>query len=813
MERIVRKPLKIDFHIHSEFSRTKDSWRDLKNSTIGNVPTLIQKLKDNEIDAIAITDHDFFSYKLYSELKKYEASGDIKKVFPGVEFSVLIKADDGTKKEIHVVAVFDDKDEDKVKAIEKHLKLNESNKPDYDTDGKHFSQSKFEQLLADIDLDVVLIAHQKNSVDSESPREHDVSTLGSETFDELLFAEYFDALEFKSAKQSIFHRILKQERNKYYDFVKFVTGSDCHDWSIYPKRNPNEDPANFRWTYLKCLPSFRGLKMAFTDNSRINTENAFFQEPNAPLNSLNIRIKSQHYSIPMSARINVIIGDNSVGKSALLHALTDFSKFDDNTVSELFPKNIRKAYQNYLDKERISIDVLNDEDLFCFDAQGEIRYRSSQGSNYRLMDFATLFPHPTDPGPYLQSINNVFGEYCGELREKLKADLLKTKLNPITLIAEETNVSMLSLQNIMVPDTWKKKIELLTKKKNSIEKIELMLDQHVGLGINQDEEKIIGEIRNLLKQLKDRYQETLHDFQKAKDLADAISNAITNFSNETQALKSADQHRLEELDQNFSSLAKTISELLLLRKSIDDYHPVLAPRMIEFNRNDHGNYKFLSLFKNRIKEIDTPYLKSVIDSATVSGKSLFDKPIQEIDSAFLQEVLIKGRGNDFKGLGPVELLEAQVQAKLNSDFENENVILNVKEDDLGGNSSGLSSVIYFDLIKDMADKKGIYIVDQPEDDVSQTKIKSDVLEFLKTMAARRQIIIVTHNPLFVVNLDVDNVIYLSKKGDDIKIEHGALEYKDEKTDILDIVAKNLDGGVEAIRARWRKYEKRDPEIR
>ena len=85
-----------------------------------------------------------------------------------------------------------------------------------------------------------------------------------------------------------------------------------------------------------------------------------------------------------------------------------------------------------------------------------------------------------------------------------------------------------------------------------------------------------------------------------------------------------------------------------------------------------------------------------------------------------------------------------------------------------------------------------------------------MLDDFKTMSNNRQIIMVTHNPQFVVNLDVDNVICIerSEKGE-IAIKSGALEYVDKcsNTDILDCVAKNLDGGIESIQKRWKRYEK------
>ena len=76
------------------------------------------------------------------------------------------------------------------------------------------------------------------------------------------------------------------------------------------------------------------------------------------------------------------------------------------------------------------------------------------------------------------------------------------------------------------------------------------------------------------------------------------------------------------------------------------------------------------------------------------------------------------------------------------------------------------------------------------------------------MGDNRQVILITHNPQFVVNLDVDNVIYLYKDDSgQLNYHSGALEYKDSTMDILKDVAETLDGGVMTIRKRWKKYEK------
>lgn len=122
-------------------------------------------------------------------------------------------------------------------------------------------------------------------------------------------------------------------------------------------------------------------------------------------------------------------------------------------------------------------------------------------------------------------------------------------------------------------------------------------------------------------------------------------------------------------------------------------------------------------------------------------------------------------------------------------------------------SSGFNSKIYFDLLSYERSRNGIYIIDQPEDNVSQKAIKNYLLDCFKTMGENRQIIMVTHNPQFIVNLDVDNIIYLFEDENNFKVQSGALEYECGEYSVLDIVATNIDGGLDSIKKRWKRYEK------
>ncbi len=122
-------------------------------------------------------------------------------------------------------------------------------------------------------------------------------------------------------------------------------------------------------------------------------------------------------------------------------------------------------------------------------------------------------------------------------------------------------------------------------------------------------------------------------------------------------------------------------------------------------------------------------------------------------------------------------------------------------------SSGFNAKIYFDLLSYESERKGIYIIDQPEDNISQKAIREYLLARFKMMGENRQVVIVTHNPQFIVNLDVDNVIYLGKNSDGYEVLSGALEYKDSQYNMLDIISNHIEGGLDTLKRRWKRYEK------
>lgn len=93
------------------------------------------------------------------------------------------------------------------------------------------------------------------------------------------------------------------------------------------------------------------------------------------------------------------------------------------------------------------------------------------------------------------------------------------------------------------------------------------------------------------------------------------------------------------------------------------------------------------------------------------------------------------------------------------------------------------------------------IYDQPEDDLDNSFITSELIDIFKKIKQYRQIIIVSHNANLVVNADSEQVIIAKNDAGVLSYKSGALE----NPDINKAVCQILEGGKNAFEKREQKY--------
>lgn len=799
MGRIAKKPVKIDLHIHSAAStKTKDKGkRKLEACDSGSLDVLLGRLESCGINMCAITDHDCFDRDLYLELKSKEGSGSLEKVLPGVEFSVSFKSSEGELPTvIHIVAIFDDRRPELIERISEAV-CDGQGVPRYDDlENGAFTEDAFAKILRRIGLNTVLIGHEK-SAGQEAKR--DVSSLGPDKANEVILTEYIDAVEIRNKHRELDIKRLIDTYAK--DSVPFVVGSDCHDWQSYPGTEYGE----IAFSSLKCLPTFEGLLMAITDPSRIKVGDcSFFSASSSKIDSLNLAVGDSRFDIPLSPGINAIIGDNSIGKSMLIHRLTGYRHVSGD------PKLVG-GYEAYCSREHIDVTSEIPASIeFKFDDQDSVRKTLEELHSGGEQDdyFGKYFQAHVDECSIKNSLKRFFDECVDALESKAcfndaYAQLGNHEMILLDLPRSEMLTVSRGIKNVSFDKIDKLKSALsicedgLTgTRKNYSELFEEMGPPAVDA--YGDAIKAIDRLIALVERHRLAYE---CDDAKKKAINDAARKERNRLSAaKTEAQKTIDDYS-SALDDVSSRIAKTVCLAAGRHDRRFDYEPPVPVRV----PNPMGEFIFVSELSSG--ETDCRYCKGVFDR--VFNKPKMQQIIDGIESG--TELTTQEISNMVTGEKPATAkCFEEIRDRIHAVVDEVSERRKITNEAIGIDSEpspGLYGSLYFDLLAEDESKAGVYIIDQPEDQISQVAIKDRVLGAFKRMSANRQVLLITHNPLFVVNLDVDNVIVLGRDGEngEICVRSGALEYECDDYKVLDLVANTVEGGADVVRKRLKRY--------
>lgn len=796
MERIVTKPTRIDLHIHSAASVvTKDKGKkELSDCDKDHVNVLLRGLEAHGINMCAITDHDCFDKDLYFALKEREGDGCLNKVLPGIEFSVSIRADGKKPTVVHIVAIFDDRRPDLIDGIAEVV-CDENGKPRYDDlNNGAFTEDGFAKVLRDIGLNAVLIGHEK-SAGQEAKR--DVSSLGANCASEVILTEFVDAVEIRNKRRELDIKRLIETYPK--DAVPFVVGSDCHDWATYPGKEGGE----ISFSSLKCLPTFEGLLMAITDPSRIKVGDcSFFSASSSKLDSLKLSVNGKNFDIPFSPGINAIIGDNSIGKSMMIHRLTNCRHVDGHKLAD--------GYEAYCAKEGISVDtILPIAAEFKFDDQDSVRktleeLHSGQGQNDY---FGKYFQSHVDVDSIKDSLKRFFDECVVALESKARFNDTRRRLEKHEVVlrdlpkSEKLTISQYS-KTISFKDIESLGSRLLSCRSDLVNARadHSKLFKEMGVEAAEAHADAIKAMDRLLKLVEKHRLVYERDDVKTRAVKDAASEERRVLSKR----KTDEQKAIDDYSATLDDVSgKIANAVLLAAKRCNRKLEYAVPVDIRVP-NPMGKFIFVSELTSGSTDIS--YCNEVFGEVFNKPKlSLLLNGIQSETELTTEEIAAAVTGEK----PSMATCYDQIRNKLHAVVDRITERRKITNKSIGIDaepSPGLYGTPYFDLLAEEDTKSGVYIIDQPEDQISQVAIKEHVLGAFKRMGANRQILMITHNPLFVVNLDVDNVIVLARGQDgEIDVKSGALEYECDDYKVLDLVAKTVEGGAEVVRKRLKRY--------
>ena len=750
-------------HIHSNFSEYKENSGYVNDSNLQNIEILLQKLNENNINMFAITDHNRFSYDLYLDIKNKISENLFKNVFknlPGVEFDVQIEED---KPSCHIIAIFDDKDETKVKRIEDVINTKLIQKKD-----DFYTREDFEKILKEIGLNVILIAHQHKHFDNQEGGPKSLSNSVDDIYN-FIKTGYINALEYQ--KPSV-QGMLINSLNKANENVATIIGSDCHQWNYYPCKDSITASRKYV-TKIKALPNFDGLVFAFT-----NIENRFNRVINNSKTNIIESIKFDSKEVVLSNGINAIIGDNGSGKSFLLEFLNN---------NEKLPKH----YKSLAEKNNVSKKVNGNPNIY-YVQQNQIIDQVKKGELFNNSKYYNSINTKT---VFKDSIQKYAKDIINYIIYNIETEQMKNKL-------EECQINLLiEKENLYIPTI---KIDIQTTlnkyriRSDSLDTITNQLKNEFN--INADFYKEYEEKINIIYQQLEYIQKSILNKSENIEVDNKIKNLIIstlrNFNSEmdkNRTDKEKESVKYKEQKNDFCNLIVDYIDRLANKPDI----PKFPEKISGCSKKLYRGFTFVKKAKFDELSLEDDFYEELFNRAYNK------KRILEITNN-------EDLGEALQGIKDIKKIDTWYNKvdKFIEDYLGEETY--IEKDGLKstvGETPGEISAIHYDfLFNDLSKDYDIILIDQPEDDISSTKISQELLKYIKQVRDYKQIIIATHNPLLVVNLDVDNVICLNKNyKNEITVKDGCLEYNCKEYKIIDQVADIMDGGKEAIERRFRLY--------
>lgn len=765
-EDVLNDIINIDLHIHSAASEYKEAKGYLKNSTIDNIDVLLKKLNDNNINLFSITDHNRFDLELYKKAKVLIEKGmykNILNILPGIEFDVQIEEE---KEACHIICIFDDFKLDKLTDINAVLNQKLLTKP---TD--YYTKDEFETILKKINLSTLLIAHQHKHFDNASGGKRSLSNSVDNIY-EFIKTGYINALEYQrpNVQGMIINSLKKINKN-----VASIIGSDCHQWEYYPQKDSKNGYKGYV-SKIRALPTFDGLVFSFTSMdtrfNRLKNSNANYIEK--------IKIKDKEYYL--SNGINAIIGDNGSGKTMLLDILTDSKLKNEYKAikkqNEIEVYELGKPTKEYIKQNQIIDDVRS----------GKL-FSTSKGNKYK--DIATKQTFKT-------RINNYATKLIKSINKNIEVEELKNNLENImfTPVSELYEIAIPNIKNdlLVVENEFEERVESLQSIYDEL--IDEYNDNKRFYNKNKGLNTIITELRKLLVE----YTKKSIKINKEILIKNSIINRCETFNGNMSSNETDKEKEFKEYKRDKQKFIKAITSLIKLQNK-EIAFPEFPKPIKGISKKINNGYSFNKVTGyNDINEKDNFYME-------LFTKGYDEEEIKKISS---KEELVTAL-NGISKYEDINNWYKKVNSFIDGCTSEETYIEKVSTKESMGKTPGEIAIVFYDFeLKHNDEEKNVILIDQPEDDISNKIISDELIKYINENRDKKQIIIVTHNPVLVVNLDVDNVILLNKDyKNNLEVKNGCLEFTCESYSMIDEVANNMDGGIEVVEKRFKLYENKN----
>ena len=713
-----------------------------------------------------------------------------------------------------------------------------------------------------------------NSLDEEMKHEGSskknvplVDSLGPVKED--LLKHYVDICEVTKPKEAPFY--LKTFR------LPSIAASDAH------KINDFYEPDTFTYTWIKAEPTFEGLRqILFEPSSRVKIQT---EEPESKSDYLvidSLHINHQDFgiqTIPFNQGLNTIIGGRSSGKSILLGCIARLSG------NHTAIKPNKKEYDAYIDQISKNMSITwrdhateGIRKVEYFPQSHIIEMASNKKAISELS--VRILRANTNWGEKIDCLKDKLLEHTGSIHsiyaqfqalqqeiinlseallslgnkdgiekeiEKIQAHLDSIKLSMAEKISEQEE-AIVAEQNQQLA-AYERSRECALK---NIKSLELIRDINLIVDISDKFMGIDAQIRAILTgvygdirtYVSNRWQNSIDNLilaqkQAANDYAVQIEEIKANPTYcKAQALYSKNQEfvmystRLDVEKGRYGSILGKEAEIRDKKEKLAE----LRERLIIMHRQFFTMFSefcnSVSMERDNIKIYpyiafkQTEYTKLVTEA--FDGRPTANHRILQYEwnpgdeyTDYITDVfdgLISEQFTLRKGVSAQDIAGRMIA------FNGFSIQYNVtyQGDNLDSMSEGKMAFVVLRMLLDFSENDCPILIDQPEDDLDNRAIYSELVQYLRAKKTQRQIILVTHNPNVVVGADAEEIIVANQHGNNcpnpnkVKFAYrtGALEDSFKNNDVHTLLCQGirehvcdiLEGGNEAFHIRESKYQ-------
>ncbi len=766
-----------DLHIHT-CNSPKSSGEFQKMDIDTYINTLLDVFKDYpELSLISFTDHNIISYDVYKAF--IDRKTDIN-IIPGIEIDVDI---DGIKDSKHMLFYFNI-DLEKLEDFSK--KIN-----DYMNNKKSVKIENILDFLISNKIEFIISPHAfkqgKRGIEYDWNDEDSAGSNAHKFMDQLFC--FWEASGHSDIANAIeFLRRIDKE-----DIISVISFSDSSDEKKLREYLSNPPQ------YFKSLPNYKGLQLAGTDCRRILKEKKCINEDNTGNFIGSVFINGEE--IKLSDRLNTIVGGRGSGKSLLLDnmALSMDSSIRENKV-------LKDDRIDFLDTINIQLKNLDgtiiDLDNKKIDFFDQSYVSKIFSSNNISEEIETYFADE------FKNIENIDKEYELQLIKSKYEEYLKKNI----ITKPTSNISNFVGKYKKIDE---KSVGLKIRKTDihTLNKIDYSIDEAIKYANNgcklipkdlKGNKNINNALLNFIKVVtaeahdynNERIKENLEDIIKEKCLSqDEEKNKELKVRNTEEELFV--NHLKFECDP-YVERTNIVNSILKLQV---DYKEEKNKYDIKDGVDD-SKFKFE---KKIIFESPLQYFRKMcekyigVKTKSYSDKELYHAFIYEINDLIKDSKTVSDFICDLKSLKDYEV-KYESNILYGKDIENLENIVKM--------SPGTQTNILMEYIVSKQTEIPL-LIDQPEDNIDNETIYTKLTEWFEKLKLKRQVIVVTHDANIVINADAENVIIASKnEKNEFTYTYGALEYNG----ILERISVILDGGVEAVERRLKKYGRKKDNI-